>query len=413
MLWGWGLLVAALLLYCDFKEQAMLASSDYLMTFHTAGWIAGHGQWDILYPQPGAGTFHGEPFDVKAHELLPFLPDYSVAEYMYMPASAFLFAPFAALPPNLSLFAFQLLSVACLFGSALLIPAGLKVGRALTQGLSLLTFLPTFLTLWIGQVGLVFGLFPLSCGYYLLTKKQDFLAGLVFSLLALKPQMLVPAVFLIFLKLCRKQFALAFGMVAGLLGLAVVNYMLLGPKLLMSWFDCLKLSDHIYSDPAMGVPMRLATSLPRAILLSQPAEMRLTLKPYLYAGAVLLACVGLALVFFLARKTSPLSEADKLKSAIIIGCLALPCVVPHLFIYDLCVLAPAGFLVFAPVADEGESFACLRPFFVLLWLSVTTYCLLLMSLPGVVSPLVLCGIILFVYVGAMPRLSAGRIKVRS
>ncbi len=391
----------------------MLASSDYLMTFHTAGWIAGHGQWDILYPQAGAGTFHGEPFDVKAHELLPFLPDYSVAEYMYMPASAFLFAPFAALPPNLSLFAFQLLSLACLFGSALLIPAGVKVGRALTQGLSLLTFLPTFLTLWIGQVGLVFGLFPLSCGYHLLTKKQDFLAGLVFSLLALKPQMLVPAVFLIFLKLCRKQFSLACGMVSGLLGLACVNYILLGPKLLLSWFDCLKLSDRIYSDPAMGVPVRLATSLPRAILLSQPAEMRLTLKPYLYAGAVLLACLGLALVFFLARKTSPLSEGEKLKSALILGCLALPCVVPHLFIYDLCVLAPAGFLVFAPVAEEGETFACLRPFLVLLWLAVTTYCMLLMSLPGVVSPLVLCGIILLVYVGAMLRLGAGRIKVRS
>ncbi len=406
-------MVAALLLYCDFKEQAMLASSDYLMTFHTAGWIAGHGQWDILYPQPGAGTFHGEPFDVKAHELLPFLPDYSVAEYMYMPASAFLFLPFAVLPPNLSLFAFQLLSLACLFGSALLIPAGNKMGRAFTQGLSLLTFLPTFLTLWIGQVGLVFGLFPLSCGYYLLSKKQDFPAGLVFSLLALKPQMLVPAIFLLFLKLCQKQFSLAFGMVAGLIGLAFLNYALLGQKLLLSWFDCLKLSDRIYSDPAMGVPVRLATSLPRAILLSQPEQVRLTLKPYLYAGAVLLACLGLALVFVLARKASPMSEGDKLKSALILGCLALPCVVPHLFIYDLCVLAPAGFLVFAPVAAEGETFACLRPFLLMLWLSVTAYCMLLMSCPGVVSPLVLCGIILLVYVGAMLRLYAGRLKVRS
>ncbi|HNN62010.1 MAG TPA: hypothetical protein PKH78_03170, partial [Candidatus Obscuribacter sp.] len=80
---------------------------------------------------------------------------------------------------------------------------------------------------------------------------------------------------------------------------------------------------------------------------------------------------------------------------------------------DLCVLAPAGFLVFSPVAAEGETFACLRPFLLMLWLSVTAYCMLLMSCPGVVSPLVLCGIILLVYVGAMLRLYAGRLKVRS
>ena len=100
---GWGFLALLLIGYTDFTNLSTVVNADYLMTFHTAGWIADHNQFDILYPQDGASTFAGEPFDLKAHELLPLLKEYAVAEYMYMPASADFVAPFSRVSPCFSL----------------------------------------------------------------------------------------------------------------------------------------------------------------------------------------------------------------------------------------------------------------------------------------------------------------------
>lgn len=394
-----------LFLYCDLKEQAMLANSDYLMTFHTAGWIAGHGQWQILYPGPGAATFHGEPFDLKAHELLPFLKDYSVAEYMYMPLSAFVFAPFAVLAPNLSLLTFQLFSLLTAFICCALLgvskaesPKGSAVGRAVLPFLAFLVFLPAFLTLWIGQVGIIFGLFPLSLAYFLLMKKKDFAAGLTLALLSLKPQLLVPALFLVFARLTVKKVSLLLGLVSGLVAIFAANYLVLGSKLFGQWLQCLALSDRIYSDPAMGVPVRLATSLPRALLFSRPVEERLFLKPFIYAFAALLIVAGL-IVLWRACKTLP--EEDQVRLALILGSLALPCVVPHMFIYDLCVLAAAAYLILSDGSPTKESpFRHIRPFLLLLWLAVNLYCIMVMVVPDWVSPLFLCSLMLLVYLAS-------------
>jgi hypothetical protein len=142
---------------------------------------------------------------------------------------------------------------------------------------------------------------------------------------------------------------------------------------LLSWFDCLKLSDKIYSDPTNGVPVRLATSLPRAILLALPADSRAMCKPLVYGVSLLLLLAGIALVYSAAR--SNLKDEDKTRLSLITGCLALPCVVPHLFLYDLCVLAPVGWLAFA------GGFKSIRGLVSLLWISVTIYCLTLVSFP--------------------------------
>lgn len=408
----WSLMVLALFLYCDLKEQAMLANSDYLMTFHTAGWIAGHGQWQILYPGPGAATFHGEPFDLKAHELLPFLKDYSVAEYMYMPLSAFVFAPFALLAPNFSLLAFQLFSLSTAYVCCVLLGVSKEkssqesaAGRALLPFLAFLVFLPAFLTLWIGQVGIIFGLFPLSLAYFLLVKKKDFAAGLTLALLSLKPQLLVPALFLVFARLAVKKVSLLLGLISGLVSIFAANYLLLGSKLFGQWLQCLALSDRIYSDPAMGVPVRLATSLPRALLFSRPVEERLFLKPFIYALAALLIVAGL---FVLWRACKTLPEDDQVRLGLILGSLALPCVVPHMFIYDLCVLAAAAYLILADGSRTKESpFRHIRPFLLLLWLAINVYCIMVMAVPDWVSPLLLCSLMLLVYLAsALPFLKS-------
>jgi hypothetical protein len=201
----WASLTLIIIAYTDLQLPDLLGQSDYLMTFHTAGYIASHRLWDILYPPAGAVTFAGAPFDKQAHALLSHMPSWSVAEYMYMPLSAYIFAPFSMLAPAASLIWWQLTSIAALYlGNVLALGRG---ARATLATCAAFTFIPLMFTLWIGQVGLVFALLPLAAGYHLLAKKQYFCAGLVFALLALKPQMLVPALFMVVMALGRKHVA--------------------------------------------------------------------------------------------------------------------------------------------------------------------------------------------------------------
>lgn len=399
---GWGFLALLLIGYTDFTNLSTVVNADYLMTFHTAGWIADHNQFDILYPQDGASTFAGEPFDLKAHELLPLLKEYAVAEYMYMPASAYLFAPFSRLSPCFSLFAFQVVSFILMALSACFTLGFKPISRWFSATLALLAFIPTFFTLWIGQVGLAFGLFPLTAGYMLSQRGMNFAAGFCFAMLALKPQMLVPAVFVLAVSLFQKRFSALLGFVLGGATLIAVNYFVMGQKLLLSWFECLKLSDKIYSDPTNGVPVRLATSLPRAILLALPADSRAMCKPLVYGVSLLLLLAGIALVYSAAR--SNLKDEDKTRLSLITGCLALPCVVPHLFLYDLCVLAPVGWLAFS------GGFKSIRGLVSLLWISVTIYCVTLVSFPDLVSPVILVAIFVFIYLTALFNLYIHKVK---
>ncbi len=59
--------------------------------------------------------------------------------------------------------------------------------------------------IWIGHVGIVIGLLPLSLGLWLLVKNKPILAGLIWSLIFLKPQFL-PVVLLIVAALALNGF---------------------------------------------------------------------------------------------------------------------------------------------------------------------------------------------------------------
>jgi len=400
----WAVLCLFLVFYTDFQLPALLHQSDYLMTFHCAGYIASHGLWSSLYPGPDAVSFVGTPFDKQAHALLNQMPHWSVAEYMYMPLSAYIFAPYSLLSPTASLIAWQLTSLASLFAGNWLTLG--KLNRALLATCASFTFIPLVFTLWIGQVGLVFGLLPLAGGYYLLNKKRYVAGGLILALLTLKPQMLVPAIFMVALTLTGKNFRTLLGFVIGGLVIAGLNYLLAGPVLCQQWLACLALSDKVYSDPAHGVAVHLATSLPRAILLSQPQNLQTTIKPVLYTFSGLLLLAGLFSVWKLGR--SRFSAQTKLRYTFALGALALPCIVPHLFLYDLGALVPAAMLFFfadkIKIDSDAEEEKMCRSFKILMasiWLCLTIYCLALVISKNLASPLLIVAIMLALYLRAL------------
>jgi hypothetical protein len=417
----WAVVTLTIMYFIDFKLPTAIAISDYLMTFHTAGWIAAHSKWAILYPAADATAFHGAPFDQLSHQLLPMMPAASVSEYMYMPMSALVFAPFSALKIEYSLLAWQITSLAAIFASTYLILIGSaknmareaenapavkfsKLYLALTAAATL-SFLPVCFTIWIGQVGLVFGLLPLAAGFYFLGS-SPLLAGLIFSLLFLKPQMLFLAVFLIVSELAQKRVMALVGMCIGVMVLAQSNAIFFGPEVFQAWLNCLKLSDKIFSDPANGVAIHLATSLPRAVLLSQPVVQHAMLKPIVYGLAFLLLALGLGVVTMLSHSSSAIkSKTTKANLSLVIGCLALPLVVPHLFIYDLCTIVPAFYLVFATwdksLSGLGELTVQLRRILASYWLVMTAYGILLITNMTWVKPLLLVSMMALLYCWAL------------
>lgn len=443
----WAVLTLTIMYFIDFKLPAAIAISDYLMTFHTAGWIAAHDKWAILYPAADATAFQGAPFDKLSHQLLPNMPATSISEYMYMPMSALVFAPYSALKIEFSLLAWQLTSLAAIFASTYLIlvgsaknmaretseaattqpvplepcnpsdPSNLPEANSATPKIRIsklylsltaaatLSFLPVCFTLWIGQVGLVFGLLPLASGFFFLGS-SPLLAGIIFSLLFLKPQMLFLAVFLIVSELAQKRVMALVGMCVGVMFLAQSNAIVFGPEVFQAWLNCLKLSDKIFSDPANGVAIHLATSLPRAVLLSQPVAQHGMLKPIVYGLAFLLLALGLGVVTMLSHSSSAIkSKTTKTNLSIVIGCLALPLVVPHLFIYDLCTIVPAFYLVFAApdksLSILGELTVALRRIMACYWLSMTAYGLLLITNMTWAKPLLLVSAMTVLYCWAL------------
>jgi hypothetical protein len=99
------------------------------------------------------------------------------------------------------------------------------------------------------------------------------------------------------------------------------------------------------------------------------------------------------------------SKTTKTNLSIVIGCLALPLVVPHLFIYDLCTFVPAFYLVFAALDKSlsglGDLTIQLRRILASYWLVMTVYGLLLLTNLTWAKPLLLVSAMTVLYCWAL------------
>jgi hypothetical protein len=339
--------VAVLIFLVDnnlFSQSERFQESDFIMTFYVAGRLVSDGRASELYPDPSAKTFVNSPFDKAAHEFLPKLPQNSAGAYMYIPLVAGFFTPFGRLDPNVSLLLWQLISALALLWSCRQLGA---ITGAKTSELFFLafTFLPIFLTLWAGQLGLTFGLLPLCLGLSLLFKNRPLLAGLVWSLLLLKPQYFLAAAFVTLVLLLNRRYRTFVGMSLGVIGLLIITLLWFGPDLTLQWLQSHQASDAMYSSGQQGIPSHLITGLPANLMILFPVEQRAAVKWPLYFCAAMLWMVG----FYYAIKIAK-SQADNLPSlavALIIGACLSAISLPHLLYYDLCVLVPAGALLLA------------------------------------------------------------------
>jgi hypothetical protein len=263
---------------------------------------------------------------------------------MYIPLVAAFFAPFSYLDPNLALFFWQVLSVIALALSSLLLSHVTGVKASQLFFLSFLYF-PVFLTLWAGQLGLLFGLLPLSWGYVLVLKQKPLAAGLVWSALILKPQFLLVGGFVALLSALERRYRILIGLAVGFVAFFAATVLLFSPRLTLQWLASHRVSDAYFFSGQQGIPAHLLTGLPANILVLLPLDLRASFKWPLYAGAAAMWLYGIWICF--RSSAFHLKQPAHKSSALVIGLALTSLTLPHLLYYDLSVLMPAGALLLA------------------------------------------------------------------
>jgi len=398
----WALTQIIFLVDANFSRAKQFQESDYIMTFYVAGHLVAAGRADELYPAAHETTFIGASFDKAAHALLDSLPAQTTAIYMYSPMVAGFFAPLSHVGANLSLLIWHLLSIAALIVSCKLLAASARINFADGLFLSAL-FGPIFITLWGGQLGLVFGLLPLTLGYVLLLHARPLAAGLAWSLLAFKPQYFPAAAFVaLVLALCG-NFRPAMGMALGMMAGFGAHLLFFSPALVAQWLASHRLSDSLFVQAQYGIPVHLITSLPADILLLLPPTIRSAAKWPAYGAAFLLWLIGVYACWQIHR--APWEQRAKVSLTLALGCLLSSIALPHLLYYDLCVLIPAGFLLVSRNYLMPSAIGA-RPIAAVTWLCISLYLPVFLSFkPGVGMALMLEIVLLISLICLLIRIS--------
>lgn len=396
---GWAVILIALYFYTDLTMPSVNQNSDYLMTFYTAGDLVKSGKAADLYPPANSSTFVDTAFDKAAHAILPKLPAAATAEYMYMPAVASFFIPFSMLDSGQSLIAWQLVSLAALATCTILFSAR-NFKQDDRSGLSpsafwvAMTLIPLAVSIWIGQVSIVFGVLPFMLGLFLALKRKDLPAGLILALTVIKPQFFVPTLIIGASMALAKRYQVIIGIVCGAALFLVLNVALFSTGMIEQWLATLKLADTVYSDVRFGVAQHMATSLPRAIILLVPVAQHAIVKPLVYIMAMVLGAFGFYKCVQVMK--SKLPEQNKLALTGIIAIFATPVIVPHLFFYDYAIFVAAGYLIYAVSWSADVSWR-LKSCLWLGWIITNIYGVVVLANKKIAMPLIFVLLMLELY----------------
>lgn len=392
---AWALIFFLLLLDTNLSKPNFFDQSDYVMSFYVAGRLAASGRMGDLYPQASQLSFARSPFDQAAHRLIPGLPAHATAVFMYNPIVAWIFAPLSAMSPRLSMLGWQLISIACLAASVFLLARALNLDAPPIFFMGFL-FLPVIATVWAGQVSLALGLLFLSVGAALLLRGRAFPAGLIWALVALKPQFLfLPGLF-VFGALFARRFACATGFLCGLIGLGTMNFLVVPMHVIEAWLHSIRVGESFFSGGQYQIREYLITSLPANILLAMPDDVRAAIKWPVYAGAGALWLIGAWCCGKILGSNRP--ETHKFLLILVLSSILLPLTTPYLLYYDLCLLLPAGLILLGHPWPPSMSNRC-KAIGGIGWFATSLYMLAFVMLPGeAVQPLVLQAVFLALWV---------------
>jgi hypothetical protein len=391
VLFSFATFVLIIAVACD--SIPLFQNSDYISCLYVGAKLFAQGRFDDMYAPYGATGFCGTPCDLAAHKFLPFLDATHNSLYNYSPLVAWLLAPLSLLPPGFSLMAWQAVSFAALGTSIVLLLRSWRE-RLIALGLSLV-FMPIAVTLWIGQLDLVFGVFFYSLGFRLLTEGKSLPAGISFAAACLKPQMIVVPALVSLVLLLRRKFAFAFGCAIGLAALVGANVAVGGPELFRRWLWNVRLCEKVFTDPQSGLAHHLIISLPGTFLLSVFKQPLPWIKPATYLFAFLVAIS----VVFICYRFSKRHDGNTYLTAgysVTLSLLAMPLLIPNYLYYDFSLF----FLIGCLCADDRfrrESGMSTR-LLIITMIVLNSYGILFMAIKGFSMPLLPLLWIVFLFV---------------
>jgi hypothetical protein len=371
-----------------------MQTSDFLMTFYPAGKLLLDNRAVDLYPALSSSSFVESPFNIYTHQMLNALPPDFAASYMYSPLTAAIFVPFSLYTPAIALLCWQLVSLVALTVCAKLL-SSLTGTRTLTTLFLFVLFFPVIQTIFIGQLGILLGLLPLTIGYYLLVQKRELAAGLVWSTFILKPQYLLIAVFVALVLSSQKRFRCLIGLTTGLALFFAYALCIFGAQVLELWLHSLQLAGEIESSPNYGYAAYLKCSLLPAALSFLPAPQRPMLGPALNLLSCLIAAHGIWTAMNFLNKGNSENEKEQITIIFLIGLLLIPLFLPHFFYYDFCLFAIAGTLLLTKMAPLDSA---MRWQTITAWLIIDLYLIIWTFVnPALAQPLIVVLIDAFLY----------------
>jgi len=334
-----------------------------------------------------------QPFLKLARKVIVDLPQWPTPEYTYTPIFSCLFAPMQAAHPSWSPFLWQILSTLAFVVSIYAIvkthedPEEQKM-RSVVLSFVSLAFLPVLVSLDLCGSDIVFGILPLSAGYYFLANKRPIKAGLTLALTLLKPQFLLPGLFLAATMIVdKKRQKGLISMIAALILILAFDAVLFGGPVGKELVHCFQLSDA--TSFYHGIAPQLNMSFSGSIIPLVSQTQFEVLKPAIYAFGVFWG----SLAFIAATRLWQvrITEEKKLGITFILAIFIAPFIVPNFFIHNFSIYVPAGIVALcAKWSHEGywEFKAVLR----MTWLLINIF-----AAPFFIGKLITAQVILIIF----------------
>ncbi len=357
--------------------------TDFVSTMMPAAHLASAHQFTEMYT--GLGLAH---------------PGGSLAigrsTFAYPPLCALIITPLAQLNVEIALLTWQGLSLLALAYCVFLLgKAASRIdaasGESDNSGWYTLMFFPTLLGLWDGNGDIIFGILPLSFGYYLAMTKKFLPAGILFALCLGKPVCLLPGFVTAFALLAHKRPRCMAGFLIGLAAVVGANATISWAGLI-AWLSSIK--------PALNLDFAMESSrsvqehvanLPQAFLLMFPEsqQSQLVSLAVLLAGFLLI----LALHQIVQMQKSLRDEYQIVPLTFVTALYLIPLVVPGVNYSDLSIMVLAG-LVIASLEWRKFSDWRLKTTIRVTAIAINAFGLLIVFQPQYAYPLILIAILI-------------------
>ena len=283
------------------------------------------------------------------------MPDCTfISVFPYQPISTLVFLPFTYLNINLATQIWLILNLSTLIICYKLLAKAFdqndsKIGKHIAFNFGFLIMVGSiFISLYLGQTAIIFGLLPITLGvYFSLVKNRYFLSGMIWSLTLFKPQFVYLAIILsVSMVLSRnsrhsglKNLA---GFLAGLILQVIFNIVLFGWETFLRWIHF----NQIYATHTAQWVKYLYLNV-MTLSLSTIELLNAHHSTYLKLGLFIISFIGLIFTILVNLKilnSDKLSEKIKFILIFLVSASSLPIIEFYYCYYDL-VFYPFIYLV--------------------------------------------------------------------